>query len=202
LALESYRRIASRYDTATRNLGRKRIRAIELLRLEQGATVLDVACGTGPVLGLLSQAVGAAGRVIGIEQCPEMMALARERVAALGLRNVTLVEATMEEAKTGGPIDAVLFSYTHDVLRSEAALRNIFAAARSGTRVAAVGAKLYPRALSFLDFWVRWRIRGYASTLEGLERPWSLLAKHVPDFTIAEVTLVGSGYIGSGTYRG
>jgi demethylmenaquinone methyltransferase/2-methoxy-6-polyprenyl-1,4-benzoquinol methylase len=200
-ALESYRRLAPGYDQATRRIGRKRLRAIDLLRLAPGDVVLDAACGTGAALDVLSRAVGSGGRVIGVELSSPMIAQARERVERSGLRNVVLIEAPMEAAALPGPVDAVLFSYAHDVLRSPAALRNIFAAARPGARVAAVGAKLYPAALSFLNFWVRWRIRHYVSTLDGLEAPWRLLAEHVPDFRIAEVSLLGSGYVGSGTYR-
>ncbi|MGE3376507.1 MAG: class I SAM-dependent methyltransferase [Vicinamibacteria bacterium] len=201
-ALESYRRLAPGYDEATRLIGRKRLRAIGLLQLVPGDTVLDAACGTGAVLDLLSRAVGPGGRVIGVELSPEMIAQARERVERLGLRNVTLIEAPMEDAAIPGPVDAVLFSYAHDVLRSRRALDRVFAAVRPGARVAAAGAKLYPRALSFLNFWVRWRIRHYVSTLEGLEAPWSLLAEYLPDFAIADVTLFGSGYVGRGTYPG
>lgn len=198
-ALERYRRLARRYDAATRGIDRKRRRAIDLLRLQPGETVLDAACGTGLALEQLARAVGPGGRVIGVEQSPEMIAIARRRCAALGLDNVILLEAPMENARIAGPSDAVLFSFAHDVLQSRAALANVFAAVRPGARVVSVGAKLYPRWLSFLNFWVRWRVRDYVSTREGLERPWRLLAEFVPDFTIAEVTYFGSGYIGSGS---
>lgn len=201
-ALERYRRLARRYDSATRLIAGKRLRAIELLRLAPGDRVLDAACGTGSAFEALARAVGPEGRIVGVEQSPEMLAIARERCVTLGLSNVLLIEAAIEEARIPGPVDAVLFSYAHDVLRSTRALDNIFAAARPGARVAAAGARLYPAALSFMNFWVRWRIRNYVSTLEGLEAPWSLLATYVPDFRVVEVSLLGSGYVGSGSYRG
>jgi len=202
LALSRYRGLARRYDAATRGIDRKRRRAIELLRVRAGESVLDAACGTGLALEQLSRAVGSGGRVIGIEQSPEMMAIARRRCAALELHNVILVEASVEDARIAGPVDALLFSFAHDVLQSHTALSNVFAGARTGARVVSVGAKLYPRWLSFLDFWVRWRVRDYVSTLEGLERPWGLLAEYVPDFVVADVTYLGSGYIGAGSYPG
>lgn len=199
-ALDRYRDLARRYDIATVRIQRKRQRAIGLLRLQRGDAVLDAACGTGAALEALARAVGAGGRVIGVEQSPDMIAIAKERCAALGLGNVTLVEAAVEDARIPTPLDAVLFSYAHDVLQSPAALRNVFAAARPGARVASVGAKLYPRALAFLNVWVRWRVRNYVSTLDGLERPWGLLARYVPDFRVVEVNLLGSGYVGVGAY--
>ena len=201
-ALESYRHIASGYDRATRAIAGKRERAISLLRLAPGATVLDAACGTGASLEALSHAVGPGGRVIGVEQSAEMILQARARVRALGLRNVVLMETPMEEARIGGLLDAVLFSFAHDVLQSIRALRGVFDAARPGARVASAGAKLYPLGLAFLNAWVRWRVHDYVSTQAGLERPWRLLEQYVPDFSLTEVSLLGSGYIGAGTYSG
>ena len=49
-ALEHYRSLARGYDDATRGIERKRSRAIDLLQLGRGDTVLDAACGTGSAL--------------------------------------------------------------------------------------------------------------------------------------------------------
>lgn len=199
-SIRSYRRIAAVYDAATRPIEAKRRRAIGLLALRPGDAVLDVACGTGAAFAGLSAAVGASGRVIGIEHSPEMCALARQRVAELGLRNVVLVEAAAEEVAIPGPVDAVFFAYAHDVLQSRAALDNVFAAARPGARVVSVGAKLFPRRLAWLDPWVRWRTRDFLSTPAALGCPWRLLAEYVPDFSVVEVTYLGSGYAGFGRF--
>lgn len=199
-ALAHYRRAAARYDEACRRIERKRARALELLHLRAAETVIDVACGTGPLLETLARAVGPAGHVIGIEQSPEMIALARERVQALGLQNVTLIEAAAEDAQVTARADALLFCYTHDVLRSRPALENLLATARRGARVVACGAKLYPRWLAPLNPWVRWRAYGYMSTVEGLQEPWSIVAQFCPDFTVHRTFLLGSGYLASGHY--
>ena len=199
-ALAHYRQVAANYDASTRRVERKRLLTLEWLALRAGETVVDVACGTGPMLAALAQRVGAQGRVIGIEQSPEMIVQARARVAAARLENVTLIEAPIEEARIAGPVDALLFCYTHDVLRSRKALRNLFAAARPGARIAACGAKLYPAWLAFLNPWVRRRTYGYLSTVEGLDAPWSHLAEYCPDFRVRKTYFLGSGYIGTGTY--
>ena len=49
-----------------------------------------------------------------------MLALARERCVREGWRNVTLIESAMETADIPAPVDAILFNFTHDVLRSPA----------------------------------------------------------------------------------
>ena len=199
-ALEHYRHVAADYDASCHRIEPKRARALELLELNSGDTVLDVACGTGAMLEALARKVGPRGLVIGIEQSPEMLALARERLGRLKWRNIVLIEAAVEEAVVPAKADAMLFCYTHDVLRSGDALKNLFASARPGARVASCGAKRYPLWLAPLNLWVLWRTYGYLSTIEGLDRPWSLLASYCPDFTVRETFFLGSGYVGRGTF--
>ncbi len=199
-SLAYYARHASQYDASARRIESKRARAIEWLGVAEGETVLDVACGTGAALPLLSTRAGRAGRVIGVEQSPQMMQQARDRVALLRLGNVELIESSVEAARIPGPLDAVLFCYTHDVLRSPTALANIFRSAPPGARVVTIGAKLHPRWLAPLNLWVKWRTWGYLSTVQGLEAPWTLLARFCPDLAMRETMFLGSGYIASGTY--
>lgn len=173
LALERYREHAQGYDASARRSLPQRRRTIARLALAPGETVLDAACGTGLSLPLLAAAVGPRGRVIGVELSPEMSALA----------NVTLVQAPMEDAELDCPLDAVLFHYTHDVLRSPAALARIFAATRPGAHVAVAGMKLPPCWLAPLRPLVRARARPYMTTFEGLARPWNCLEPYLASFT-------------------
>ncbi|MGH7858555.1 MAG: methyltransferase domain-containing protein, partial [Candidatus Binatia bacterium] len=60
--------------------------------LRPGETVLDLGSGTGKICFIASQVVGAAGRVIGIDMTPEMLAVARSAASIFaertGLANV------------------------------------------------------------------------------------------------------------------
>ena len=64
---------------------------VDALPLRPGQVVLDVGCGTGLCCGLLRDKVGPAGTVIGIEESPEMAALAREQIAREGWCNAPYV---------------------------------------------------------------------------------------------------------------
>ncbi|HET7172226.1 MAG TPA: methyltransferase domain-containing protein [Gaiellales bacterium] len=59
--------------------GRLRHTAVGELRLEPGASVIDVCTGTGLTLPYLAAAVGRAGRVVGVDRSPAMLAGARDR---------------------------------------------------------------------------------------------------------------------------
>jgi ubiquinone/menaquinone biosynthesis C-methylase UbiE len=49
-----------------------------------GDSVLDIACGTGANFALLDERVGPAGRVVGVDLSPDMLAVAAERCGARG----------------------------------------------------------------------------------------------------------------------
>ena len=200
-AVEKYRRRAAGYDASARRTMVLRRRVVGMLGLSAGEIVLDVACGTGLSIPLLAAAVGPAGRVIGVEVSPAMIEQARDRVARSGLANVTLIEASMEEAALAGPLDAVLFNYTHDVLQSPKALRNVFSATRPGARIAIAGIKHPPAWLFPLRLYRLIKARPYVTTFRGLDEPWRMLREYVPDLAVDPVML-GTNYLASGRARG
>ena len=58
-----------------------------------GEAVLDVGCGPGATLLRLAAVVGKEGHVLGCDVSAPMLALARQRIAAAGIRNVDVVQA-------------------------------------------------------------------------------------------------------------
>ena len=199
-ALEKYRRHAPGYDaTAARTMALRR-RTVALLALRPGDVVLDVACGTGLSFALLLERVGPTGTVVGVELSPEMLAQARARVQSNGWRNVVLIESSMEAARIDLPLDAILFNYTHDVLRSRAALERAFGHARPGARVAVAGVKHPPWWFFPVRLWRFAHARPYLTTFEGLARPWSLLERYVTELEVTPV-LFGTNYMAAGRAR-
>jgi acyl dehydratase/ubiquinone/menaquinone biosynthesis C-methylase UbiE len=180
-----YRRIARSYDLSTAWLEPYRRRAVSQLRLQPGDVVLDVGCGTGLNFESIQGAIGPAGRLIGIDPSPEMLAAARVRVDAAGWANVTLLEACAEEATVEGPVDAVLFAFTHDVLRSPKALANTLGQVRPGGRLAAAGPKWTTFAPQLNP--LVWQVaRQFVTTFEGFRRPWGELERAVPGLWVEE----------------
>jgi ubiquinone/menaquinone biosynthesis C-methylase UbiE len=82
------------YEYGTEKLhGRHRLKAIDLLQLQPGATVLDVPTGTGANLPLLIERIGPSGQIIAIDYSPGMLARAKTKVRDAGWDNVKLIEA-------------------------------------------------------------------------------------------------------------
>jgi SAM-dependent methyltransferase len=65
-------------------------------RIEPGARVLDVGSGAGTDSLVAAQMVGPSGSVTGIDMTPEMLAKSRANAAAMGLDNITFIEADAE----------------------------------------------------------------------------------------------------------
>jgi ubiquinone/menaquinone biosynthesis C-methylase UbiE len=196
-ALEQYRRAAPGYDRHMRRFARWQRKAVERLDLGPGETVIDVACGTGLLFPLLEERVGPNGRVVGIDLSPEMLAQARDRAAAEGWKNVSLIEAAVEDAELDLTADAALFSFTHDVLQSERAVANVVAHLRPDARVASVGAKLGASWNVIVNFFVRRAARPYMTTFEGLDRPWRELEQHAGEMRHRDLA-VGGAYVAWG----
>lgn len=66
------------------------------LELESGQRVLDIGCGSGVDLALLSEAVGPDGRVVGVDHNPERVQEARTTVQAGKRSNITVLLANAE----------------------------------------------------------------------------------------------------------
>lgn len=200
-ALAQYRRRAGVYDLELALFEPIRREAIAWLDLGAGETVLDVGCGTGLSLPLLERAVGAEGRIVGIEQSPEMIALARQRVRRHRWRNVTLIESPVETAPLRRRADAALFHFTHDILRRPDAVARIVARLRPGARVVATGLAWSGPLVNPVNLGVLLAARRSVSTLEGLSRPWDHLAAAVGALQVRR-RLFGAVFIARGQVEG
>ena len=199
-ALAQYRRRAGVYDLELAWFESVRRRAVERLAPRPGDVVLDVGCGTGLSLPLLRQGIGAKGRIVGIEQSPEMIEKARERVARHGWKNVRLLAASAEAARIAVTADAALFHFTHDILQEPLALDNVMRSLRPGASVVACG-------LQWARFWA-WPVnlfvlgaaRHSVTSLDGLGQPWGHLAEHLAELRV-DTVMAGGVFIASGVLR-
>ena len=203
-ALARYRAMAAEYDASCRRILELREAAIDSLALKPGETAFDVACGTGPTLLALAGKVGADGKVVGIEQSPEMAEIARSRLIDSPLAGaVSVVVAAVEEARLAGKADALLFSYTHDVLQNPAAVRHLMQHAKPGARVAVLATRFLPWWWGApLNLFTGFRSRNYLTTFRGLSRPWEPLEPYCPDVHFVRGFFCGTSCLAVGTVGG
>jgi ubiquinone/menaquinone biosynthesis C-methylase UbiE len=116
--VETYRKKAKHYNIVSRLYPvpgypqqALRRRAVQALGLRPGATVVDLACGTGQNFPLIEEAIGPDGRIIGVDLTDAMLAQARRRIEHDGWSNVSLVQADAADYTFPAEPDAILSTY-------------------------------------------------------------------------------------------
>jgi trans-aconitate methyltransferase len=191
---------ARSYERDTAAFQPYRRAVVEALPLRSGQVVIDVGCGTGLCCGLLRDKVGPEGCVVGIEESPEMAAVAREHIASEGWDNVTVVQAPAEDVELAPAADAALFCAVHDILQSPDALRNVVTRLRPGAWVAAGGGKWAAPMMVALNSMTSMLHTPYVRDFSGFDRPWRHLERLVQDVQVQEMAF-GSGYVMTGRTR-
>ena len=104
-----------------------------------GEAVLDLGCGTGFDALVAAQLVGPAGRVVGIDLSPEMLAVARAGRAGTGFAQVGFAEAQVEALPfPDAAFDVVLSNGVLNLVPDKpCAVREIFRVLRPGGRLQA-----------------------------------------------------------------
>lgn len=195
-ALNQYRMRAWSYDAELVPFEPIRQDCIGELKLEPGACVIDAGCGTGLSFALLQDRIGPLGRIIGIEQSPEMLEQAQARVTQAGWRNVTLLNSPVETASIPVCADAALFHFTHDILCNPEAVGNVVRHLRPQAQVVCAGLQ-WSAPWDLVGNWFVFMAALYStSTLAGLSNPWS----HLEDLIgTMEVKDMGGVYLACGS---
>ena len=92
-------------------------RTLQMLRPQPGERILEIGSGSGWLLALLADAVGAQGSVVGIEILPDLAERTRSRLADMGLANYEVVAGDGAVTLPHGPaFDRVVISAAIDDL--------------------------------------------------------------------------------------
>jgi hypothetical protein len=126
-----------------------------------------------------------------------MLDQAHARVVKRGWTNVTLICAPAESSSIKVHATAAFFHFTHDILRNPEAISMVVQGLKPGAQVVATGLQ-WSNPWAWTSNWFVWMAAMYSATsLEGLDQPWSHLAKHLDKLEIS-TELMGSVYIASG----
>jgi SAM-dependent methyltransferase len=111
--------------------------AMERAAIQPGEHVLDIGCGTGETTFDIGTRVGARGSVTGVDVSRPLLAVARERLGAAGVANVSFLEADAQSAPFRPGVTDCVFSRFGVMFFADpvAAFRNLLGALRSGGRL-------------------------------------------------------------------
>jgi ubiquinone/menaquinone biosynthesis C-methylase UbiE len=209
--IETYRKKAKHYDVTSRLYPApgypqraQRLRAVRALGLRPGASVVDMACGTGLNFDLIEEAIGPGGRLIGVDLTDAMLARAQDRIATNGWRNISLVQADAADFDFPAGVDAILSTYAlSQVPECAAVIAHGAAALSGGGRWVVLDLKVpdnTPGRLAQLGTAV---VRPFASIDQWImRRPWEAIRAAMQN-ELADVSLTelffGTAFLGAGS---
>jgi ubiquinone/menaquinone biosynthesis C-methylase UbiE len=209
--IETYRKKAKHYDVTSRLYPApgypqraQRLRAVRALGLRPGASVVDMACGTGLNFDLIEEAIGPGGRLIGVDLTDAMLARAQDRIATNGWSNVSLVQADAADFDFPAGVDAILSTYAlSQVPECAAVIAHGAAALSGGGRWVVLDLKVpdnTPGRLAQLGTAV---VRPFASIDQWImRRPWeairAAMQNELADFSWTEL-FFGTAFLGAGS---
>ncbi len=209
--IETYRKKAKHYDFTSRFYPlpgypqrAQRLRAVQALDLHRGGSVIEVACGTGLNFPLIEQAIGAEGRIVGVDLTDAMLVQAQHRIETNGWTNVRLVHADAADVDFPTEVDAILCTYA---LTQVPQCGQVIA---RGAAALAEGGRLVVLDLKVPDSTPRWlarlgtaTVRRFASIDDWImRRPWetirAAMQEEFPDLSWVELS-AGTAFLAAGS---
>ena len=205
--VQVYRRRARRYNFTAQLyylMGFRewayRRKAVKALALKRGDTVVEIGCGTGLNFRLFEDAVGAEGRIIGVDMTDRMLEGAREAARANHWENVdlTLSDATSYRFPRG--VQGVISTFAITLIPEyEDIIRNAAEALEPEGRMVILDFKMPSGWLRRLAPLLAFLTRPFAVTLDlGGRRPWEAMQKYFTRVSVQEY-FGGATYIAVGT---
>lgn len=167
-----------------------------------GMRVLDVGTGAGDTALLLADVVGTSGEVVGFDRSAEALEVARAKVSARSLRNVTFVESAGDGLTFDAPFDAVFGRY---VLQFQSEPARLLAAVAAHAKPGALivfheldwsGSSSVPPAPTY-DRLTQWAMatieRSGANVHMGLQLPAAFAAAGLPEPVLRLDGLIAAG---------
>ena len=208
-----YRKKAKHYDLTSRLYpapgypqARQRRQAVQALGLRPGDTVVDMACGTGLNFALLEEAIGPAGRIVGVDLTDAMLAQASARIRKNEWSNVELIQADAVEFEFPARVDAILSTYAlSQVPQCGDVIAHGAAALSDGGRWAVLDLKVPDRTPRWMSRVGTSVVGQFASIDEWvMRRPWqairAAMQEELVDVSWTELCF-GSAFLAAGSAR-
>jgi ubiquinone/menaquinone biosynthesis C-methylase UbiE len=209
--LKVYRKKAKHYDLTSRLYPTpgypqraQRRRAVQALGLHPGASVIDIACGTGLNFPLIQEAIGPHGQIIGVDLTDAMLTQAQDRIDTNRWRNISLVQADAADYDFPTHTDAILSTYAlTQVPDCAQVITHGATALRHGGRCAVLDLKIPDHTPRWLTQLATAPVRPFAAIDQWTNRrPWdtihAAIQHELTDATWTEMCF-GTAFLATGT---
>jgi demethylmenaquinone methyltransferase/2-methoxy-6-polyprenyl-1,4-benzoquinol methylase len=172
--VDLYRKRAKGYDSSgIASLESWRKEAVKRLNLARGDLVVDIGCGTGLNFALLHEAIGAEGKIIGVDLTDAMLDQARQRAVEHGWKNVELVQSDAAQYQFPAQVDGIISTFALTFVPDSARV------IQNGCKALAPGRKWVVLDMAWPQGWPLWWRRllfflpSYGITADVIQRqPW------------------------------
>ncbi|MDB9529736.1 methyltransferase domain-containing protein [Oscillatoria sp. CS-180] len=170
-----------------------RRKAVQMLHLSPGDTVIEIGCGTGINFSLLHDMVGGKGKIIGIDSVPEMLDHAYKRVEQNQWSNVELVQKDASKYEYPNQVNGILSTFTiADIPESDWIIKK-------GAEALSLGKRFVILDVKIPDFWPKWPLKLYTffssffknSQSGKIEYPWQSIQRYLERIEFEELFLDG-----------
>jgi demethylmenaquinone methyltransferase/2-methoxy-6-polyprenyl-1,4-benzoquinol methylase len=186
----------------------QRREAVQSLDLHAGDTVVEIGCGTGLNFGMIREAVGDSGKIIGVDATDAMLAQARRRAQNHGWSNVDLVLSDVRSFRFPGSTAGILSTYALSIMPNvEDVLERGKHSLKVGGRLSVLDLQVPERVPSWLVPLLMLLVKPFGATMDWVwSKPWEKIQKqmvelfaHVETKTFyAEVAYLITGIVGRG----
>jgi demethylmenaquinone methyltransferase/2-methoxy-6-polyprenyl-1,4-benzoquinol methylase len=182
--IETYRKKAKHYDLTSwlypapcYPQRAQRLRTIRSLGLSAGATVVDMACGTGPNFALIQKVIGPEGRIVGVDMTDAMLVQAQSRVEKNGWNNVSLVQSDALAFDFPDEVNGIMSTYAMtQVPECADVIAHGAKALAAGGRWAVLDLKVPDKTPGFISQLGTATVRPFASIDQWVtRRPWDVI---------------------------
>lgn len=173
--------------------------AVDALGLQPGDTVVEIGCGTGLNFGLLQDAVGTEGRIIGVDLTDTMLDKARQRVQDNGWTNVDLLLSDAAAFHFPEQVGGILSTFALTLVPEyDQVIQNGSRALAAGKRWVILDFKLPSNLFAHLAPVMAFLTRPFAVRMEMAERhPWESIERHLHNVQLTDL-YGGFAYIAIG----
>jgi demethylmenaquinone methyltransferase/2-methoxy-6-polyprenyl-1,4-benzoquinol methylase len=177
-----------------------RVKAVDLLRLKGGDTVVELGCGTGVSFPLILERIEPEGRLIGVDISSGMLDRARRRIEPAGWTNVELAQSDIAEYDLPKGVDGVLATGVFGYLEEgDKVIEALSRAIAPGGRLVIFDGQEPDRLPAWLFRFIVWVSRPFGVTRGYFEKPTAAaVRRHFRDVTV-ESMYGGMMFIAGGT---